>query len=250
MSRRGGTVFRTAGPWSGTVIRLLRHLHEAGCDAAPQVVGTGFDTLGRETVSFIEGDFVHPDPWPDEALFAIGTLLRRLHAATASFEVPEDAVWRPWFGRGLQGDAQRVIGHCDTGPWNIVARKAHPVAFIDWEEAGPVDRRIELAQACWLNAQLHDDDVAVRVGLGSPEVRGRQARHLLDGYGLPHAERAGFVDTMIAFAVHDAADQARQANVTMASTGPGPLWAISWRTRAASWMPRHRSVLERVMLQL
>lgn len=250
VSRRGGTVFREAGPWSETVIRLLQHLRDVGFEAAPQVIGTGFDALGRETVSFIEGDFVHPGPWPDEALFAIGALLGRLHEATASFEVLEDAVWRSWFGRDLQGGSKRVIGHCDTGPWNIVARKATPVAFIDWEEAGPVDRDVELAQACWLNAQLHDDDIATRLGLASPEARARQARLLLDGYGLPHSERAGFVDTMIAFVVHDAADQAMQANVTMDSTSPGPLWAIAWRTRAASWMLRHRSMLENVLVQL
>lgn len=249
VSRRGGTVFRKAGPWSGTVIRLLRHLREAGFEAAPRVVGTGFDALGRETVSFIEGDFVHPGPWPDEALFAIGSLLGRLHEATASFEVPEDAVWRSWFGRDLQGGSKRVIGHCDTGPWNIVARNAVPVALIDWEEAGPVDRHVELAQACWLNAQLHDDDIATRVGLASPEARARQARLLLDGYGLSHAERVGFVDVIIAFAVHDAADQAVQANVTMESTSAEPLWAVAWRTRAASWMLRHRPMLERVLTQ-
>ena len=69
-------------------------------------------------------------------------------------------------------------------------------------------------------------------------------RLLLDGYGLPRAERAGFVETMIAFAVHDAANQAVQARVTIESTSPGPLWAIAWRTRAASWMLRHRVTLE------
>ena len=247
--RRGGTVFRVAGPWSATVIRLLRHLEDAGFEAAPRVVGPGFDALGRETVSFVEGDFVHPGPWQDAAVVEIGAILRRLHDATASFPVPDDAVWRPWFGRGL-GGSHRVLGHCDTGPWNIVARAGLPVALIDWEEAGPVAREIELAQACWLNAQLHDDDIAARVGLGPPEARARQVRLLLDSYGLARAERAGFVETMSAFAVHDAADQAVQAKVTMESTSPAPLWAIAWRTRAASWMLRHRVTLETALDRL
>ena len=132
VSRQGGTVFRVAGPWSAIVIRLLRHLEDVGFEAAPQVVGTGFDARGRETVSFVEGDFVHPGPWPDEAVIEIGAILRRLHDATASFPMPEDAVWRPWFGRNL-GGSHRVLGHCDTGPWNIVARAGHPVALIDWK---------------------------------------------------------------------------------------------------------------------
>lgn len=245
VSRRNGTVYRAAGPWSPTVIRLLRHLEEVGFEAAPRVVGPGFDELGRETVSFIEGDFIHPGPWSDDALVSIGSMLRRLHDATSSSSGLAKTVWQPWFGRELKGNSQRVIGHCDTGPWNIVSVADVPVTLIDWEEAGPVDRDVELAQACWLNAQLHDDDIAARVGLASPEDRARQVRLLLDGYGLPNAERVGFIDTMIAFAVHDAADQAIQAKVTMESTDPGPLWAITWRTRAAGWMLRHRDVLER-----
>ena len=197
-------------------------------------------------MSFIEGEFVHPGPWPDEAPFLIGRMLRRLHEATASFEVPEGARWRPWFGRAL-GSGCKVLGHCDTGPWNIVARAGRPVALIDWEEAGPVSREVELAQACWLNAQLHDDDVANCVGLASPEARAKQMRLLLDGYGLACAESAGFVDTMIAFAVHDAADQAMQADVTMETKDPTALWGITWRIRAASWMLRHRVALERAL---
>ncbi len=244
--RRGGVVFRSAGPWSPTIMRLLRHLEAVGFDHAPRVVGAGFDEAGRETVSFIEGEFVHPGPWPDEALFLIGTMLRRLHEATASFKVPEDASWRPWFGRTLEGSS-RVLGHCDTGPWNIVARAGCPVALIDWEEAGPVSRDVELAQACWLNAQLHDDDVADRVGLASPDARARQMRLLLDGYGLGRADRAKFTERIIAFAVHDAADQARQAGVTMETKDPSALWGVTWRTRAASWMIHHQAALDHAL---
>ena len=246
VARRGGVVLRSAGPWSTTVVRLLRHLEAVGFDRAPRVVGTGFDETGRETVSFIEGEFVHPGPWPDEALFLIGTMLRRLHEATASFRVPVDASWRPWFGRAF-GSGSRVLGHCDTGPWNIVARAGRPVALIDWEKAGPVSRDVELAQACWLNAQLHDDDVASRVGLASPEAHAKQVRLLLDGYGLGCADRAGFTGTMIAFAVHDAAEQAKQANVTMETKDPAALWGITWRARAASWMLHHQAALDRAL---
>jgi aminoglycoside phosphotransferase (APT) family kinase protein len=35
-----------------------------------------------------------------------------------------------------------------------------PVAFINWETAGPVDPLVELAQLTWLNAKLHDDILA------------------------------------------------------------------------------------------
>jgi hypothetical protein len=246
VSRRGDVVLRKASAWSSTIIALLRHLEDAGFANAPRVVGSGFDDQGRETLGFIEGEFVHPGPWPDEALPTIGTMLRRLHEATATFGVPKEAIWQPWFGRSLGGPLS-VIGHCDTGPWNIVAVNGLPTALIDWEVAGPVDPTFELAQACWLNAQLHDDDIAEKVGLASPEHRAKQVRLLLDGYGMARAERAGFVDKMIEFAIHDAADQAIQASVSMDSRDDDLLWAIAWRTRSGRWMLQNRAVLERAL---
>jgi hypothetical protein len=243
VSRRGNVVLRAAGPWSPTVIKLLRHLECVGFAEAPRVVGSGFDGRGRETLSFIDGEFVHPYPWSDTAMHLLGRMLKRLHEATASFVVPQEAVWRSWFGRSL-GDGASIIGHCDTGPWNIVVRSQSPIALIDWEMAGPVARDIELAQACWLNAQLYDDDIAERMGLGSAEMRAKQVCVLLDGYGLAKSERGGFFHKMLAFAVHDAADQAVQAHVTPGSESAEPLWAITWRTRSASWMLRNRKVLE------
>ena len=89
------------------------------------------------------------------------------------------------------GDGARIIGHCDTGPWNIIAREGRPVALIDWEEAGPVDPLVELAQTCWLNAQLYDDDIAARDELGDAAARARDLRAIVDGYGLARARRDG-----------------------------------------------------------
>ncbi len=136
------------------------------------------------------------------------------------------------------------IGHCDAGPWNIVARDGSPVALIDWEVAGPVDTLFDLAQACWLNAQLHDDDVAEVQGLPPLEARARHLRLILDGYELPRAQRVGFVDRMIEFAVRDAADEAIQAGVTEETRDASALWGVTWRVRSAAWMLRHRAALE------
>ena len=242
--RKGNTVFRETGPWAPTVHALLRHLERVGYAGAPRVVGSGFDARGRETLTYIEGEFVHPGPWPEEAMPHLGRLLRNLHQATESFLVPDNAVWRPWYGRRL-GGPDRVIGHCDMGPWNIVARNRFPVALIDWEVAGPVDPIFDLAQTCWLNAQLHDDDVAERQGLPSADVRARYVRTILDGYELSRSQRVGFVDRIIEFAVHDAAEQVIETNVTPETQDPTPLWAITWRTRGAAWMLRHRAMLQR-----
>ncbi len=199
---------------------------------------------GREVLTYIDGEFMQPRPWSLEGAAAVGKLVRDLHRATASYVPPRDAVWRPWFGRDLGGPAC-VIGHCDLGPWNIVARAGLPVALIDWEVAGPVDPLVELAQACWLNAKLHDDVVAEREHLPPLVERARQLRAMVDAYELAPQLRAGFVDRIIEFAICDTADQADEIEVGPYSNGP--LWGLAWRSRAAAWMIRNRGILENAL---
>jgi Phosphotransferase enzyme family len=245
--RRGGVVVRSSGPWTPAVHALLRHLEAAAFAGAPRVVGSGFDAEGRETLTFIAGEFTQPGPWSLEGAAGVGRLLRDLHEATASFAPPPDARWKPWHTRAL-GGPRRVISHCDTGPWNIVARGGLPVALIDWEYAGPVDPLVALAEACWLNAKLHDDVVAAREGLPPLGERARQLRAIVDAYGLARARRRGFVDRIIEVAVSATAAEADLAGVAP-DTRPEALdpqvpWALAWRARAAAWMCRHRRTLQ------
>lgn len=250
-SLRGDVVLRDAGPWSVAVLALLRHFEVVGFDGAPRVVGSGFDADGREMIRFVPGSSPHPSPWSGEELYRIGDLLRRAHSAAATFRV-HNAEWRSWFGRDLPGD-DAVIGHCDPGPWNIVRKPDGKLALIDWEYAGPTDAIWELAHAAWLNAQLHDDDIAEMHGLPDVEARARQVGELLDGYRLGRARRQGFVARMIEFAVHSARAEAVTHAVTATSTeavtaaGYPLLWAITWRTRSAAWMATHRQTLERAI---
>ena len=196
VQRQGNIVLRPASPWTPTVHSLLRHLEEVGFSGAPRVVGSGFAPDGRETLSYVEGEFMHPGPWTIEGAAGVGHLLRKFHEATASYRPHLDAIWPPWFGRRLGGPS-RIIGHCDVASWNIVARDGLPVALIDWETAGPVDPMIEVAQACWLNAKLFDDVVAEREGLPSLEIRAHQLRAIVDAYGLSTAQRRRIVDLII-----------------------------------------------------
>jgi hypothetical protein len=242
VSRQGATVLRPAYPWTPSVQALLRHLERVGFAGAPRVLGIQAD--GREALSYIEGEFVHPYPWSDEAVAAVGQMLRRLHDATATFIPAGDAVWQPWFLRTL-GGPRRVIGHGDVAPWNMVTQAGMPVALVDWEYAGPVDPLYELARTCWLFAQLHDDDIAELWGLPEAAVRARQVRLLADAYGLASEERHGLLDQIITVAVCEAAQEAIDAKVTSESVGS--LWGIAWRTRAAAWMLRNRPILERAM---
>lgn len=92
---RDGMVLKEAGPWSSSVHALLCHLESEGFTGAPTVLGTGFEDDGRETLSYLPGESVHPHAWSDEAVIAIGHLLRELHRTSASFRPPVDAVWQP-----------------------------------------------------------------------------------------------------------------------------------------------------------
>ena len=124
-----------------------------------------------------------------------------------------------------------------------------PSGFIDWDTAGSIDPTYELAQVAWLNVQLHDDDIAELVGLGSVGQRAGQLALLLDAYQMPAAERVGFVEKMVEVAVCAAAAEAIEREVTpmttdgRAANGYPFVWGMAWRVRSASWMLRHRSLL-------
>ena len=126
-------------------------------------------------------------------------------------------------------------------------REGVPVALIDWEVVGPVDPLVELAQACWLNAKLHSDDVAAIEGLPPLADRARQLRAMVDAYGLTAAQRHGFVERIIEFVVYDTAEQADEAGVTRDTTDATALWGLTWRARAAAWLLRHRRTLENAL---
>lgn len=242
VSRIGNVVHRQTGPWAATVHVFLRFLEQEGFRGAPRVVGSGFDAQGRETLTFVDGASLHPGPWPEDAHFCLGQMLAQLHLISRRFTPPENAVWREWFGRAL-GEGARIIGHCDLGDWNILALEGRPVAFIDWEQAGPVDPLVELAQMCWLNAHLFDDDLQDRLGLSAAHVRASHFRAIADGYGLPNSDRSRLIDTMIRLALHDTANEAIEAAITPESSDPTPLWALTWRARSAAWMDRNRQLL-------
>jgi hypothetical protein len=243
--RAGDCVLRSPKPQSRTVLALLRHLHNVGFNGSPRPVGDGFSSDGREQLEYVDGQTPHPRSWTDEDAWQLGDLLRRLHDAATSFIVPPDATWQPWFARALPGEP-RVIGHGDLGPWNILKCTDGRMVLIDWDNAGPVAAVWDLAQLVWLNAQLHDDDVAVQAGLRSPAERAQQAAAILDGYRLGRAARGDFVDYLVEVAVRSARDEAVQANVSPDTPSPDgrgfpTLWAITWRARAAAWLLDHRA---------
>lgn len=201
------------------------------------------------TFSYVPGESPHPGPWPDDQFERLGALLRSLHEASATFAPPGGIKWQSTWLHEIRSSDRLVIGHGDPAPWNIVGVNGAPEALVDWEFAGPIDPITELAYMVWLNAQLHDDDIAALQGLANAPTRARHATSILNGYGVPAAQRAEVVDRMIEVAIHSARAEAVLANVTPESTeavdadGYPVLWAITWRARSASWMTRHRAAL-------
>jgi len=240
--RRGGTVIREAGPWTPSIHALLRHFEWVGFAGVPRVVGSGFDEHGREVLTFLEGEIINPAPWTDDAIAELGAVIRRLHDATASFDPPDGAIWRPWFGRKI--GKPDIIGHCDAAPWNIVSRDGKPVGLIDWEVAGPVDRLTELAMVAWNNAQLYDDDVAALNGLPEVATRIRQVRVFADAYGLARNSRRQLVYRIIEFAAYSAANEVVEQEIGPDTEHAPRVWGIAWQTRSVAWLMRHRSLLE------
>ncbi|WP_207485216.1 phosphotransferase [Arenibaculum pallidiluteum] len=220
---------------------FLRHRERVGFAAASRVVSPGFDDQSRELLTFIEG-VINPAPWTDDAIHELGAILRRLHDASAEFRAPERAIWRPWFGREI--GTPDTIGHCDAAPWNIVSRNGLPVALIDWEVAGPVDRLTELAMAAWNNAQLYDDDVAAMNGLPDAAHRLRQVRILADAYELPAPARHRVAYRIIEFAAQSAANEVVEQQIGPKTEHAPRIWGVAWQTRSVAWLIRNRAGLE------
>ena len=191
-----GTVRRSAGPWTPTDHSLLRFLEASGFDEAPRALG--FDSQGREILSFLPGETVGDTlPWPDwihsdGALVDVGRWLRRYHDVVAEFTPPKDARWRMTSRAASPGD---VIGHNDAAPYNAVwlSRSAATrrsggdptsrlVGFIDWDFASPCDAVWDLAFVACAWVPLHARDVAAREGFTDFDDRPRRLRLLLDTY--------------------------------------------------------------------
>lgn len=188
--RRGDVIHRPAGAHTPTVHRLLSHLRARGFSGAPAPLG--FDAEGRELVTFVAGevhDALTPALRTPELVASTGSLLRRLHDASADFEHTADDVWM--LPAQVPGE---VICHGDIAPYNSVVRDGLVVGFIDFDTAHPGPRLWDIAYAVYRFAPLHAP--------GNPDSAGdlaeqaRMAAVFCDAYGV--AGSAVLIDTVIA----------------------------------------------------
>jgi hypothetical protein len=139
--RIGGTVHRTAGPWTPAVHALLDFL-------APRVQHTprvlGFDEMGQEVLTFLPGRVADSDT----ELLTLGQIdslvswTRSSHEAVAGFGHPG-----PW--RYPQVPQASLIGHNDIAPYNVCFDGGEVAGVFDWDLAGPTTPLLELAFIAW-----------------------------------------------------------------------------------------------------
>ena len=174
--RVGDTVRRTAGPWTGSVRRLLTELRLAGVSEVPAHLG--LDEQGREVVEFLPGEVAgYPLPdwlWDPALVQQAGSLLRRLHDASA----PLARQPGPW--QLPAHEPREVVCHNDVAPYNMVFRDGRLVGLIDFDTASPGPRIWDLAYLAYRLCPFGDD-----AGKAAPRGRDRQRRldQLIEAYG-------------------------------------------------------------------
>jgi len=173
--RVGDTVRRPAGPQSPAVQAFLAHLHARGFDGAPRPLG--FDEQGREMLTYVPGDVPHhevPPGWclGEDVLLDVVALTRAMHEAGRGFVPPPGAQWSWPPAAEHRTD---VIGHNDLCRENVVFRDGRPVAFVDFDFAGPSSPEWDMAGVLrhWV--------------LGLPGDRVARARLAVEAYPLDPA---------------------------------------------------------------
>ena len=231
--RQGNFVYRKEQPWSKSVRRFLSHLEGFGLPVEHIVQVRD----GMELADFVEGEMIHPNRWPDDALYEIGMLAAQLHKAARCYLPAQDDLFQPWCLREI-GGKDRILCHGDLAPWNVLMEHGHLKVLVDWEYTGPLDPMVELARICWLFPQLVDDDLAQRYCLPPPEIRAAQVQIICDGYGLPLSQRGRLADRILEVMICETAHEAIDSAVSFDSVGP--LWGFAWRTRSMYWYWRHK----------
>ena len=173
--RRGSTVRKPVTPSTPAVHSLLTHLCAKGFESSPGALG--LDEQGRQVLEFVPGPLwssIAPHTQTD--FRRVGTIIRALHNAAVSFQVPEQARWNAHY----EPDEHELICHNDLAPWNLVCG-ADRWVFIDWDAAAPSTRLWDLA---WASISFPPFEPE------SDLPGAATAMHaLLDGYGL---EKSGY----------------------------------------------------------
>ncbi|TDD31246.1 trifolitoxin immunity protein [Nonomuraea terrae] len=227
--RVGDTVRRSRGPRAAYVHELLALFERCGWTGAPRF--RGLDESGREILGYVDGHVAWQDAQAGEvasgeSLARVAGLVREFHDLTA--------------GTPLAGDGE-VVCHNDLSPKNTVYRDEgaglRPVAFIDWDIAGPGRRIHDVAHVCWQYAGL---------GPGAGPDAAAKVRLICDAYGL--RERGEVVEAVqwwqdrCRLGIEADAEAGMPHAVRLRDAG------VVEQVRAArDWVAEHRDELERAL---
>jgi hypothetical protein len=228
-----GTVRKRPPRDADFVRQLLRHFEERGWDGAPRFLGT--DGRGREVLSFVDGVVPWgPGPVPasirsEHSLAEVARQVRRFHDLTA--------------GSVLAGHHE-VVCHNDLSPKNTVYRDADglllPVAFIDWDMAGPGERIHDVAHVCWQYVDLGP-------AVSDVSAAARLVRVIADAYGLEN--RSTLIHTIMWWqercrrGIEAAADNGDAAMIRLRDLGNADAVRASHE-----WTHHHRGLLEQALV--
>ena len=173
---------------------------------------------------------------------ALALLIRRYHDAAATFVPPPDAGWQ------IPGTGS-IVCHNDLYGGNVILRTGRPVAFIDWEMAGPGEPLTDLASAACFWVPVASDERAAELGL-APARRGDRLRLLCDAYGLEADVRARVVDAVCAYLL-----RAYELHRLWGAIERRPKWRKLWEAGSGdainaelAWVSSHSDELERFLL--
>jgi aminoglycoside phosphotransferase (APT) family kinase protein len=178
----GGSVRRSAGPWTASVHLLLGYLAAVGFEGAPRPLG--LDEHGRDVLTYLPGDSVgSARPWPlwthtDDALVQVAAWLRHYHQAVADFVPLADAVWR----EGRVWKPGMIVAHNDAAPYNAVWDAGRLVGFVDWDMAGPMSKEADLAWMAFSWVPLHARAVVIAEGFSAFSERRTRLEAFLAEY--------------------------------------------------------------------
>lgn len=242
--RVGLTVRRPVRPFTATVQAYLVHIRAGGFTACPEPLG--YDTEGREVLSYVPGD-VPVEPLPaaattEAALAELGGLVRRLHDAADGWTPPADAVWGAIPGARPAGvvplfDRAELVSHMDYCPGNVVFRGGVPAALIDFDLARPTTRVADIANALYWWAPLLDplDRAPALVDADVPA----RVRVFADAYGMTVHQRAQVLPVAQRMVANFALTSRAAAEVD-------PVFRRWWdegirdrMPRAVDWLDRH-----------
>ncbi|MGW1027955.1 phosphotransferase [Streptomyces sp. NPDC002577] len=185
--RRGALVERPAPRNARAVHAHLTALRQHGFDAVPSPVGLMAD--GREQLTFVPGDVALP-PFPRWAMTAtalesVGSLLRRLHEASAAVGFDASADWP----RDLADpEGGTMLCHNDVCPENVVFHDGRATALIDFDFAAPGRPLWDVAMTALYWVPM-TDPASENASYPSGLDRQARLRLLADSYGLTPRER-------------------------------------------------------------